>query len=86
MADIVGGNSERARNLARLVERLAKQLNDQLPQDLKFGIALWDPNGSVHAAVSDGVEMKDLVRALQDLSRQHGIGPSILAPPAGFKV
>lgn len=51
MAQIVGGGDERSRNLARLVERLAKQLNDQLPQDIRFGITLWDPSGSVHAAV-----------------------------------
>lgn len=65
--------------MARLAERVAQQMDQQLPQDYRFGIVIW--NGSaLAAAVAEGVEVEELVKALRELGRQHGLGSSLILP------
>lgn len=74
---IAGAPKEEA--VARLAHRLAEQLDKQLPADYRFGIVVWN-GGALASAVSDGVEVEELVKALRELGRQHHLGSSLILP------
>jgi hypothetical protein len=74
---IVG--DQKQQSVARLVTRLAEQLDAQLPQGYRFGIVVWNGD-ALASAVSDGVEVEELVKALRELGRQHGLGSSLILP------